>query len=90
MRYTNTAPEHIFGATYVNLKLFKWDHNRQNYVWHAQTGLNLMEFKALRDRLGYLDTLIDDVLNTSLGAKSSEDLTLSAHPTQCPDALNLK
>ncbi len=83
-------PHAAFGATCVNMKLFKWDHGRQNYLLHTNTSLNVAEFKALRDKLADLDTLIDDVLNVSLEANTGEGHTLLSHPTQCPTAMNLK
>ena len=88
MQYPNTSPEYVFGSTYVNLKLFKWDYSRQNYLKHSQTGLNLEEFKALRERLNDLDAIIDDVLNTSLSQKANgvqEQESYQAPPLYTPD-----
>ncbi len=80
MQYPNISPEYLFGSTYVNMKLFKWVYKRQNYLKHSQIGLHLEETKALGERLGDWDTLINGVLNTSLSKPTSEDHTLSAHP----------
>ena len=92
MQYPNTSPEFVFGSTYVNLKLFKWDYSRQNYLKHSQTGLNLEEFKAFRERLNDLDAIIDDVLNASLSEKTNEhqEQTAYSSPPLYTATMNVK
>ncbi len=86
MRY----PHPTVGSPRINMKQFKWDNNRQNYLLHTQTGLTLEEFKSLIGQLGGLDTLIDDALNVSLSIPTCEDHTLSPHPTPSPGCYELE
>ena len=58
----------VGAAICVFMKLFKWDHEKKDYVKHTQLSMELREFKDFCDSISTIGKMIDSKLNETVSS----------------------